>query len=177
LIELNIVVDIVLIVLLIFEPSYQPWKYVFLQHIDLVRYPNLHQLQGQFPPRFHGLHSLRHHQQGNPAMSVSDERVERATNAYLLRQGISLKDFGKKAKDDILINMRAALEADAPALEAARVEGLREGLTMAREIASGQFGWEISIWRDMTKKDMTRLMAEAIVAAIDVRLASLAEGT
>lgn len=110
-------------------------------------------------------------------MSVSDERVERATNAYLLRQGISLKDFGKKAKDDILINMRAALEADAPALEAARVEGLREGLTMAREIASGQFGWEISIWRDMTKKDMTRLMAEAIVAAIDVRLASLAEGT
>ena len=47
-------------------------------------------------------------------MSVSDERIERAANAYLLRQGISLKDFGKKAKDDILINMRAALEADAP---------------------------------------------------------------
>jgi hypothetical protein len=55
------------------------------------------------------------------------------------------------------------------ALIAANVEGLRE----AREVASRQYGWDVSVWLDMTKKDMTRLMAEAIVAAIDARIAEL----
>lgn len=103
-------------------------------------------------------------------MTIPDEIVEKAldefwgSNTWILRSDIKLSD------------MRAALTAVFPDLTAAAVAGERiAGLTEAREIASGQFGWDIDVWRDMTKKDMAHLMAEAIVAAIDARIAALAK--
>ena len=101
---------------------------------------------------------------------ISDERIERAALAIALTD-CGAERFEKCARDNCPCrnDARTALETDAPALEAARAEGLRE----ARKIASGLFGWDVDTWRDMTKKDMTRLMAEAIVAAIDARLSEM----
>ena len=112
---------------------------------------------------------------------ISEDRIERAAIALWIDEGVrawprSLQrtvalwhDNSDETRSMRRRMARTALETDAPALEAARAEGLRE----ARKIASGLFGWDVDTWRDMTKKDMTRLMAEAIVAAIDARLSEM----
>ena len=92
-------------------------------------------------------------------MNVSDERIERVALAILARR--------KGAWDDRDL-ARAALEADAPALEAARVEGMREGLKIA-----GGLVWDERATATECNAPVALLALAAVNKAIDARISAL----
>ena len=73
-------------------------------------------------------------------MRVSDERVERAARALFeacaIRWAPTWPDTQERIKNDFRKEARAALEADTPALEAARVEGVREARKAVEKCSS-----------------------------------------